>query len=546
MSLSMIDWIVIGIYSCVVLSVGFYFSRKEKTSTDFFLGSRNAHWFIIGSSIFAANIGSEHLIGLAGAGAGSGLAIGMYELMAIPCLMILCWVFLPFYLNSKVFTMPEFLEKRFNPSCRYTLSTVSIFAYIFTKISVSLFAGGLLLNAILGWPMILSAVVLVIIAGIYTIAGGLSAVIFNNTIEAVILITGTAILTFLGMNQAGGFEGLHEKLGAEYFDMIKPMTDPDFPWTGTIFGILILGTWYWCTDQVIVQRCLAAKNLSHARRATLFTSFLKILPLFIFVLPGLIAKALWPEEVSGDNADMAFPTIVVKLMPRGMAGLMIAALLAALTSSLSSVFNSCSTLITMDFYKKLKPDSSEKKLVLVGRLSTGVIIVLSIIWIPMISQLSNQMYLYMQSVQAYIGAPISAVFIVGILWKKATGKAAIATLITGGLLGMLRFVTDILRSSPGVELSSLGPLQILTGTGEGHFMFAFLNFSIVVFVICVVVMATVSVITSKSVKSEAEISDVTFSIRKMASSENKAWTWIEVALSILVLLITVSIIAHFA
>jgi len=546
MSLSIIDWIVIGIYSCVVLSVGFYFSRKEKTSTDFFLGSRNAHWFIIGGSIFAANIGSEHLIGLAGAGAGSGLAIGMYELMAIPCLMILCWVFLPFYLNSKVFTMPEFLERRFNPSCRYTLSTISIFAYIFTKISVSLFAGAILIKAILGWPIMLSAVILVIIAGIYTIAGGLSAVIFNNTIEAIILIAGTAILTFLGMNQVGGFEGLNEKLGAEYFDMIKPMTDPGFPWTGTFFGILILGTWYWCTDQVIVQRCLAAKNLSHARGATLFTAFLKIFPLFLFVLPGLIAKALWPTEVSGDSADMAFPTIVVKLMPKGMAGLMIAALLAALTSSLSSVFNSCSTLITMDFYKKLKPEAPEKKLVFIGRLSTGIIIALSIIWIPMISQLSNQMYLYMQSIQAYIGAPISAVFIVGILWKKATGKAAITTMITGGILGILRFLMDILRSSFDVKLSSLGPLQILTGDGEGHFMFAFLNYCIVVFVICVVVMVTVSLITSKSVKSEAQISGITFSIKKMATSDNKAWTLIEAALSILVLLITATIIAHFA
>lgn len=545
MVLSSLDWFTILAYFCVALGIGFYFARKEKTSKDYFLGGRNVSWFAIGGSIFAANIGSEHLIGLAGAGAVGGLSIGMFELMAIPCLMILCWVFIPYYINSGVFTMPEFLERRFNSQCRYILSTISLGAYIFTKISVGLFAGGILIKAVLGWPILYSAIVLVLITGIYSIAGGLSAVIYNNVIEATILIVGTVVLSIIGLFEVGGFAVLQETLGPGHFDMIKPMTDPQYPWTGTIFGILVLGIWYWCTDQVIVQRTLAAKNIAHARGATLMASFLKILPLFIFIMPGLIAGVLWPDVIAED-ADMAFPTMVIRLMPKGMAGLMIAALLAALMSSLSSVFNSCSTLITMDFYQKFNPLASEKKLVFVGRFSTGIIIVLSIMWIPMIGQLSDQMYLYMQSVQAYIGAPITAVFLIGILWRGATGAGAIATLIFGIGMGACRFIMDILMKSFNLTAESFGPLRVLLGYGENAFMASFLNYCVVVFVLCIIVMVTVSYMTRPKVKEPVQTENLTFSLSTMSKGLDRRTVTVQVILSLIVMGITIGLIAYFA
>jgi len=276
MTLTVADWATIALYFAAVFAVGFYFARKERTSKDYFLASRNVFWFAIGASIFASNIGSEHLIGLAGAGAAGGLAVGAYEWAAVFCIMVLAWVFLPHYLGSNVYTMPEFLERRFNPQCRWALTLISILAYVFTKISVALFAGAILIKAVIGWPVHVSAVVLVIATGVYTIAGGLSAVIYTELIQTFILIGGSLLLTLIGLHEVGGFPGLRETLPPDFFHMIKPMSDPLFPWTGTIFGIFLLGVWYWCSDQVIVQRALAAKNLSHARGGAIMAAWLKI------------------------------------------------------------------------------------------------------------------------------------------------------------------------------------------------------------------------------------------------------------------------------
>lgn len=533
MVLSLSDWLIIALYFAAVFAVGFYFARKEKTSSDYFLAGRNAGWFAVGASIFATNIGSEHFIGLAGSGADSGLAVGAYEMSAVFCILTLAWIFLPYYLKSKVFTMPEYLERRFNPSCRWFLTAISLFAYIFTKISVALFAGAILIEAVIGWPPLLSAVILVVATGVYTIAGGLSAVIYTDMIQAFILIGGSLVLTIIGLGEVGGFAGLREALPADFFHMIKPMDHPVYPWTGTIFGIFFLGVWYWCTDQVIVQRALGAKNLAHSRGSAIFAAFLKIFPLFILVVPGLIARALWSAEV-GSSPDRAYPLIVMRLMPKGLAGLMIAALLAALMSSLSAVFNSCSTLLTMDVYRSFRPDASEKKLVFIGRLSTAGIVIVSIIWIPMIRYLSDQIYQYLQSVQAYIGAPITAVFLTGILWKGATGKAAIITLITGGILGLIRFITDIL-SKMGYE--SFGPFTILTG-------YAFLNFSIIVFFLCILLMIVISLMTEK--KEESKIADLTFSPGTVSTGVGSVWIWLHTALSIIVAVTVIVIWMHFA
>lgn len=555
MTITALDWSVVAAYFAVAIGIGVYFARKEKTSKDFFMGGRSAIWFVIGGSLFGSNIGAEHLIGLAGGGAASGLAIGMFELMAIPCLLILGWVFLPYYLRTGVMTMPEFLERRFNPQCRVMLSTVSLVAYVLTKISVSLYAGGILIQHVLGLDITTSAIILVMITGLYAASGGLSAVLYNNVLEAVILITGTLALTFIGLGQVGGFSGLESRLKPEYFDMIRPLTDPSFPWTGTIIGILVLGTWYWCTDQVIVQRTLAGKSLNHARGGTLFASFLKLLPILIFVVPGLIAVVLWPAEVSpsmpGGKPDMAFPLMVTRLMPSGMAGLMIAALMAAVMSSLSSVFNSCSTLVTMDFYRKVRPDAPEKRLVLVGRLTTVLIVGISLLWIPMITRMSSQVYMYLQNVQAYVGAPIAAVFLVGIAWRGVTGPAALTTLIVGGVLGLARFSLDFAMKTFGVTLAELGPLGAFYGFSEQSFMFSFLNFGIILFVICVACLAVVTFMTRRHAVSGAIYASGVAEPGAPAASPQSggklgAWLAIHILLSLLVMGIMITICSWFA
>lgn len=475
----MLDTAILVAYFAVTFAVGFYFSRKERTSRDYFLAGQHVGWFAIGASLFSANIGSEHFIGLAGSGADTGLAVGCYEWSASFCLFILGWVFVPHYLRSGVFTMPEFLEKRFSPQCRTYLTWVSLFAYVFTKISVALFAGGILIREVFGWDYYTTAILLVLATGAYTIFGGLAAVIYTDLVQAFILIGGAAVLTWIGLDKAGGFEGLRAALPPDFFHMVKPVSDAGYPWPGTIFGTIVLGIWYWCTDQVIVQRTLSAPNVHEARKGAFFCAALKILPVFILVLPGLIAKTLWPNDVTGDNA---YPLLVLRLMPPGLKGLMVAALLAALMSSLSAVFNSCSTLITMDIYKKWHPDAAESKLVNVGRWSTAGIVVLSILWIPFISHLNNQVYQYLQSVQAYVGAPITAAFLVGVLWKGATARAAFTTLVVGGLLGAARFTLDILHNALKWDL---GPLNDVV-------TFSFLNFSLIVFALCLAIMYFVS------------------------------------------------------
>ncbi|MBM3726588.1 MAG: sodium/solute symporter [Acidobacteria bacterium] len=478
----MLDTVIIAVYFLVVFGIGFYHSRRERTSQDYFLAGKSVGWFAIGASLFATNISSEHFIGLAGSGASTGLAVGCYEWSASFCLFMLGWVFVPHYLKSRVFTMPEFLEKRFSARCRWYLTVISLLAYVFTKISVSLFAGGILIREVFGWDYMTSAVLLVVATGIYTVAGGLAAVIYTDLFQAVLLVLGAVVLTMIGLDKAGGFEGLRAALPTDFFHIIKPIDDPVYPWLGTTLGTLILGIWYWCTDQVIVQKTLSAKGLDDARAGTFFCAALKVLPVFILVLPGLVAKALWPTEVTGDNA---YPLLVLRLLPPGVMGLMVAALLAALMSSLSSVFNSCSTLITMDVYRKLRPDAAEARLVMVGRLVTGAVVVVSILWIPFIRYLNNEVYQYLQSVQAYVGAPITATFLVGIFWRRATAAAAFTTLIFGGLVGGGRFVLDILRNALKWDL---GPLNAVVS-------FSFLNFSVIVFFVCVALMFVVSRMT---------------------------------------------------
>jgi solute:Na+ symporter, SSS family len=492
---SALDLFVIVVYFSLVFGIGAYFFTRAKTSRSYFLADRSVGWVAVGASLFATNISSEHFIGLAGSGASTGLAVGHFEWLAVLMTMILAWVFVPFYLRSGVYTMPEFLERRYGPACRWYLTTVSVLAYIFTKISVSLYAGALVLRLVVGWDFYTSATVMVIATGIYTIFGGLSAVIYTELLQAVVLLTGAITLTVLGLAEVGGMDGLRAALPPDFFHMIKPASDPAFPWTGIFFGAPILGIWYWCTDQVIVQRVLGAKNEAHARGGALFCGLLKILPVFVLVLPGLIARALYPE-IRGDEA---YPTLVVRLLPTGMIGLMVAALMAALMSSLAATFNSASTLITFDVYQKLNPSASEKRLVRVGRIVTLVMVGLGMLWVPFIRYLSSEVYIYLQSVQAYVSPPIAAVFLFGVFWPRANRHGAIASLVAGAILGAARFIFELNRSSALVSESAF--LSWLVSIN-------FLHFAILIFVISAGILISVSLATQPETR--ARLRGLTF------------------------------------
>ncbi|MFZ5948079.1 MAG: sodium:solute symporter family transporter [Stygiobacter sp.] len=439
--LSFIDGLIILVYIIAVLAIGLFLNKKDKNITDYFLSGRNLSWFVIGISLFATNISSEHFIGLAGGGASRGLVIAQFELIAIFFLILLGWFIAPIYRKSEILTTPEFLEKRFDSSNRKFYSALSIFTYIFTKILVTLFAGGILFNKIFGWSIFTSSVIIILLTGIYTVVGGFSSVVRTQVFQGILLILGAFLLTLFSLNEVGGISGLTQRLPSDYFQMFKDINDPDFPWSGIIFGAPIIAFWYWCADHYMVQRILSAKSIEHARVGTIITSFLKILPLFLMVVPGLIAVALFPE-VKGDEA---YPLLVSsEIIPAGIKGIVISGFLAAVMSSLSASFNSIAALYTIDFYLPNHKDASERTQVLVGRMATIVVIFLVILLVPFIKLMNSHIYIFLQSTQAFISAPISAVFLFGFLLKKVDAKSALYSLIIGEFIGLLRFILEFL------------------------------------------------------------------------------------------------------
>ena len=503
-ALHILDLVVIGGYFLVLLCIAIWAARREKVlSSDYFLAGRDVGWLAVGASLFASNIGSEHLVGLAGTGATSGLAVGHFEWIACFMLLLLGWLFVPFYLRSGVYTMPEFLERRYNSATRWYFTFISVIGYVLTKISVTLFAGGIVMHAVTGLDLWTSAGVLIVVTGLYTIVGGLRAVIYTEVAQAVVLIGGSAALMFIGLHEVGGWSQLHARLPADFFSMWKPQSHPDFPWTGVIFGAPILGVWYWCTDQHIVQRVLAARNVTEARRGTIFAGYLKVLPVFIFVLPGMVAAALYADVRSG-GGDTAYTALVTRLLPPGFKGLVLAGMLAALMSSLASAFNSCSTLLTWDVYRKLKPQATESELVTFGRGSTILLVVLGFAWIPFMKYVSPQLYIYLQSVQAYIAPPIAACFLFGVLNKRLNGTGAMAALLSGLVIGTLRLVLELRRTH-------LAP-------GSVWLWFAtvnFLHFAALLFVLCSAILAVVSYATAPPLPER--IADLTYTTAEVSS-----------------------------
>lgn len=530
-----LDWLVIGLYFAILASVAIWvITRKNKTTADYFLAGRNLGWFVVGASIFASNIGSEHVVGLAGSGAGGKFPLVIYELHAW-LVITLGWVFLPFYLRSGVFTMPEFLERRFSSGTRWFLSVFSLLAYVLTKVSVTVYAGGIVISTLLHIDFWTGALITIVLTGAYTILGGMRAVAYTEAIQTVILVIGATTLTFVGLHAAGGWSGVKASLPEGYMNMWRPNSDANYPWLPLVITSSIVGMWYWCTDQYIVQRVLAARNIQQGRRGTIFGGLLKLLPVFLFLIPGVVALALKNQgQLHWDKPDEAFASLLMNKMPVGLRGLVAAGLLAALMSSLASVFNSCSTLFTVDVYQKLRPDTPEKKLIGIGRRATAVVVLLGIAWIPIMQGISATLYEYLQSVQSYIAPPITAVFLLGIFFKRINSKGAMATLVGGLLVAIVRL---------GLELNKKaldpGSVWYIIGTTN------FLTFAAWFFLFCIIVCVVVSLLT-KAPDSE-HIKGLTYST---LSAEQKAanrasYSWLDIVLSLLVIAIVAFVMISF-
>ncbi len=530
-----LDWIVIFGYFLVIAAVAIWvMTRKQDNTEDYFLAGRNIGWFMVGASIFASNIGSEHIVGLAGAGAGGKIPMLIYELHAW-LVLTLGWVFLPFYLRSGVFTMPEFLERRFNESTRWFLSVFSLIAYVLTKVSVTVYAGGIVISSILNVDFWSGALATVVLTGIYTILGGMRAVVYTEALQTIVLVLGAAALTFIGLDTVGGWSGLKSSLEPGYLNMWRPASDPDFPWPSLVITSTIVGIWYWCTDQYIVQRVLAARNIQQGRRGTIFGGFLKLTPVFLFLIPGVIALALKNRgELQWDSPDGAFAALLMNKMPVGFRGLVVAGLLAALMSSLASVFNSCSTLFTVDIYKKLYPLTPEKKLVNIGRIATTIVVFLGILWIPIMQNISGVLYEYLQSVQAYIAPPITAVFLLGIFYKRINSHGAMTTLVIGLMLAIIRI---------GLELvvGSLDPDGLIYAFASINF----LTFAAWFFLFSVILCLLISLLTPAP--DYNLIKGLTFgslSEEQRQANRNSYNLW-DVALSLIVVAIVVFVMVSF-
>ena len=623
------DWIVIACYFGIIGFVAFWYGRQQKDTTDFFLAGRNAGWITIGASIFTSNIGSEHIVGLAGQGAATGMAMAHWELHAW-VLIMLAGLFVPFYYKSGVETIPQFLEKRFSSRTRWVLSVVSLVAYIFTKVSVTVYAGAIVFQALL--PEInmtlgniyldafwIGAFTTVIITGLYTVFGGMRAIMATATPQAIIILFGSFVITGIGLARLGGGEGMvagwgeliaTSKTNADNFALWRPLSDPDFPWLGVLIASPIIGIWYWCTDQYIVQRTLAAKDLATARRGALFGGLLKVWPVLIFLIPGMIGwtldqkfnrgaedpllvgeyspdmssqdriatvnaanarlrelnspkdadgnkgffiqRELKQTEVVSENGDkksvmafvikgdQVFPTLVTSLLPTGIRGLIVACLLAALMSSLASLFNSSAALFTVDVYEKLRPGMSQKHLLAVGRIATTVVVGVGMIWIPVMAKISDGgLYQYLQSVQGYLAPPITAVFLLGLFWKRMNSAGATSALVVGFVLGMIKLS---LQSFFGAAEGKMSDPAILAAIGDFNFLYA----TGVLMLISVVVMIAVSLATPAP--SEEQIRGLTYgSIHHLAEDEIKgSWDWGNKLMAGLILLLVGGMYLYFS
>jgi solute:Na+ symporter, SSS family len=557
-TLTGIDWLAIALYFGVLLCVAWWVvSKRKDTAADYFLAGRNLGWWVIGASIFASNIGSEHIVGLAGSGAKDGVAMAHYELHAW-CLLVLAWVFVPFYARSLVFTMPEFLERRFSTNSRYVLSIVSLVTFVVSKIAVGIFAGGVVFGTLLPELQIrlgdlvidsfwIGSVLVIVLTGLYTMLGGMRAVAYNDAVQVVVLITGSALLTIYGLIKLGGWGELRALCGSDMFNLWKPLIpagmegtwapvkeptriawyfNTNFPWLGMAICAPVIGLWYWCTDQYIVQRALGAPNESVARRGSIFAAFLKLFPVYLFIIPGLICFALAKSgKVPGlesvydpatgqatGASQAAFPLLVEHLLPPGLRGIVVAGLLSALMGSLAGVFNACSTLFTVDIYSKLRPNASQHQIVRMGRIATGIMVIIAMMWIPIVRS-ADTLYGYLQAIQGYLAPPIFVVFFFGVFWKRLNAQGCFWAMVIGFIVGVFRMLVDTPVTLMKKEYAQGSFLWIVNNIN-------FQYFSILITIISAIVMVAVSYATAEP-KYE-NIKSLTFAT---ATAEDKARTW---------------------
>jgi SSS family solute:Na+ symporter len=565
--MSALDWLMIGLYFSILLCVAWWVVRRSKeNAADYFLAGRNLGWWIIGASIFASNIGSEHIVGLAGSGATSGVAMAHYELHAW-CLLVLAWVFVPFYMRSMVFTMPEFLERRFSVQSRYVLSIVSLITFVISKIAVGIFAGGVVFGTLfpemklnIGGMTIdsfwIGSVLVIVLTGLYTTLGGMRAVAYNDAVQVSVLILGSGLLTFYGLNRLGGWGELRHFCGSDMFNLWKPLIphgvtgtwapviessgghivkqawyfNDNFPWLGMAVCAPIIGLWYWCTDQYIVQRALGAPNETVARQGSIFAAFLKLFPVYLFIIPGLICFALaksgkvpelapmiGPDGQSIANlSNAAFPNMVQFLLPAGIRGIVVAGLLSALMGSLAGVFNACSTLFTVDLYEKWKPGASQSQLVRTGRMATIIMVLIALAWIPVIKN-AQGLYGYLQSVQGYLAPPIFVVFFFGVFNKRLNAQGALWAMIVGFILGLFRMFVDTPIT-----------LGLQKGYPEGSFLWIINNiyfqyWSVLITIVSAIVMIAVSYMTQEP--DYARIQSLTFETQTPEDKKRTRMSW---------------------
>lgn len=455
-SLNFIDKAVLVVYLVVIVGIGCWTgirSRKGKTygGKDYFLAGGSLRWPMIGLALFSTNISTIHLVGFAQDGYKDGLVAGNFEWLAPFLLIVLALFFAPFYIRSQVATLPDFLERRYSRSCRDWLAIISIISAVFIHIGFTLYTGAVVLDGLFGIPIRVSIIVTALLTGLYTIVGGLMAVVVTESIQTVVLLAGSILLTVFGLIKVGGWNGIVENVDAVNLTVLRSANEPGgMPWYVMLLGYPVIGVWYWCADQTIVQRVLGAKDENHARVGALFAGFIKILPVFIFVLPGIILVALINQgqfEALEDSKN-AYAFLIKNLLPTGLTGVMAAALLAALMSTVSGALNSIATLFSYDLYKRWKPDTPDKKLVFVGRVATFVAMVVAIVWSEKLEHFEG-IYRGCVSLICYISPPITAVFLLGIFWKRASGKGAIVTLITGSILGLAVFLLEWFKDQTG-------------------------------------------------------------------------------------------------
>ncbi|XP_071952865.1 sodium/mannose cotransporter SLC5A10-like, partial [Antedon mediterranea] len=519
-----IDIAIIVIHFCIVFGIGIWSTRgsAKGSASGYFLAGRNMSWWLVGMSIYVSNIGSSSFIGLASTAAANGYAVISYEFSGVTCLALLGFVFTPVYLSSEAYTMPEYLKKRYGGNrVRMYIAVVTLILIVIASISGEMYAGAIIIQQVLEWPLYFSVCLMLGLTAIYTVVGGLKAVIYTDAFQSVIMLFGAFILTILAFIKIGGMENLRNKYmaaipnttllwgnttcgipGNDSFHIFRSAKDPAMPWPGVFFGIHILSGWFFCTNQLIVQRSLSAKNLTHAKAGAMMAGYFKILPMFLMIFPGMISRALYPDEVACADpstceavcgvaagcTNIAYPKLVMELMPTGLRGLMMAAMIAALMSSLTSIFNSASTIFTIDIWPRIRSKASEAELMIVGRVSTVVLVIVSILWLPVVEKYgTGELFVYVQSMVSYFAPPLFATFLIAVFWTRANEQGAFWGLMSALVFGFIRLVLDFTSTPPSCTETDDRPKLIKN--------FHYLHFACFLFGSTVLVTVIVSLFT---------------------------------------------------